>query len=236
MVRSSTLTNLADIAEDQWGLFTRRQAETTGMAWTTLARLAKDGGATRVAYGVYRLRGAPPADQMGLLVAWLQLAPETPVWERTIDQGVVSHSSAAAIYELGHLAADQHHFTLPDRRQSRRADVHLHRAPVGDGEWSNVGGLLVTRPARIVADLLKTREDAGAVAQVIADSIRTGKEQTAAICRAISPHASKFGLRAADGFALFEWLLDLTGDPDRASWLDEARSSLDRVAEGGQDS
>jgi hypothetical protein len=35
MARSKNLEALADVAEAQWGLFTRRQAEATGMAWTT---------------------------------------------------------------------------------------------------------------------------------------------------------------------------------------------------------
>jgi hypothetical protein len=34
--------------------------------------------------------------------------------------GVVSHRSAAELYGLGHLTADQHEFTVPSRRQTRR--------------------------------------------------------------------------------------------------------------------
>src|SRR5262245_51657134 len=98
------------------------------MAWSTLARLAFDAAAVeRLAHGVYRLRGAPPVDHVELRVAWLQLAPGVPAWERTPDTGVVSHRSAASLYGLGHLPADVHEFTLPTRRQSRRPDVRLHR-------------------------------------------------------------------------------------------------------------
>src|SRR2546430_10308783 len=89
MPRGVTLEALAEVAEDQWGLFTRRQAESTGMAWTTLARLANDSAAQRVAHGVYRLRGAPPIEHLALRAAWLQLAPDTPVWQRAAQQGVV---------------------------------------------------------------------------------------------------------------------------------------------------
>lgn len=228
MPRAASMESLAELAEEQWGLFTRRQAEATGMAWTTLTRLAKGGGAERVAHGVYRLRGTPPDDRLGLRAAWLQLAPDTPIWERTPAQGVVSHRSAAAVYDLGHLPADTHQFTLPVRRQSRRADVHLYRAHVDDGEWINVGGLLVSRPARIAADLLGDREDAEAVAQVIADAIRGIKDYAGTVARAIAPHAFRFGLDDGDGLALLEWLLDLVGDPQRDSWLDEAHTSLNR--------
>src|SRR5438876_1085361 len=105
------------------------------MAWTTVSRLVSLGVAERVAHGVYRMRGAPPVEQLALRAAWLQLAPDTPVWERVVDQGVVSHRSAAALFGLGHLAADVHHFILPARRQSRRPDVTLHRAHLDRAEW-----------------------------------------------------------------------------------------------------
>ena len=79
----STLSRIARIAEDQWGLITRRQAEAAGVSQATLHRLAKTGTLDRVAHGVYRLAGAPPPDYPGLRAAWLQLAPEVPAWERS---------------------------------------------------------------------------------------------------------------------------------------------------------
>ena len=223
MVRATTVGSLVELTEEQWGLFTRRQAEAIGMAWTTLSRLSRTGWAERVAHGVYRLRGAPPVDHLVLRSAWLQLAPEVDVWVRTLDQGVVSHRSAAEIYGLGHLTADVHEFTLPSRKQSRRPDVRLHRARLMESECANVGGLLVTRPARTAADLLADREAPDAVAQVIADSIRSGSGNPGDIAQAISPSAARFGLREGDGLDLLDLLLDLTGDPGRASWLDQAR-------------
>src|SRR5437879_7218061 len=127
MPRVGTLDALANLAEEQWGLFTRREAESTGMAWSTLSRLAAGGGVERVAHGVYRMRGGPPVDHLALRAAWLQLAPDTPAWERDPADGVVSHRSAAAVYGHGHLPADVHQFTLPRRRQTRRTDVEVRR-------------------------------------------------------------------------------------------------------------
>lgn len=76
---------------------------------------------------MYRLVGAPTAEHQELRAAWLQLAPNVPAWERTREQGVVSHRSAAALYGIGHLPADLHEFTVQDRKQTRRQDVRLHR-------------------------------------------------------------------------------------------------------------
>lgn len=225
MLRATTLQALAELAEEQGGLFTRRQAEATGLAWTTLARLASDGAAERVAYGVYRLRGAPQPDHLALRAAWLQLAPDVPAWERTPAQGVVSHRSAAALYGLGDLPADVHAFTLPVRRQSRRSDVRLHHRPLPERGWTTLrGGPPVTRPARSAADLLGEREDPGAVARIVADALRGGYDDPSAIAAVLAPYAASFGLRRGDGLGLLAWLLDLTGDPEGTTWLEEAQA------------
>ncbi|HCT81120.1 MAG TPA: hypothetical protein DGG94_10030 [Micromonosporaceae bacterium] len=91
MPRASTIQSLADIAEGQWGLFTRRQAEGTGMAWTTLARLAKDGAAERVAHGVYRLRGNARDANLDVRVAWLQAGSSAS--RRAVLKGCTSRVS-----------------------------------------------------------------------------------------------------------------------------------------------
>ena len=226
MPRAATIEALADLAEDQWGLFTRRQVAATGMAWTTLARLARGGAIERVAHGVYRMRGAPADDRLGVRAAWLQLAPDMTVWERTSEQGVVSRRSAAAIHGLGHLTADIHQFTLPVRRQTRRSDVKLYQADLADDEWIRLGGLLVTRPARIADDLLGDHEDPQAVAHVIVDALREGREAPSAVAAALAPHAAEFGLGQDDGADLLEWLFDLAQDPQCGAWLAEARNAL----------
>lgn len=229
MARYTTISRLSQIAEDQWGLVTRRQAEKAGVSRATLQRLASESVLARVGHGVYHLTGAPTPEQLPLRAAWLQLAPDVPAWERTPEQGVVSHRSAAAVYGLSHLPADQHDFTLPVRRQSRQPDIRLHQRPLHDGEWSSFRGLLVTRPARIASDLLDDKEDPEAVAHVVADATRAAFDNPGAFADALAPHAARFGLRRNDGVAVLRWLLDLVGDPDTPKWMDEARAHVDRA-------
>jgi Transcriptional regulator, AbiEi antitoxin len=225
MPRSSTASKLAEIAPDQWGLVTRRQAEKAGISRATMTRLAADGSVLeRVGHGVYHLTGAPTPDHLPLLVAWLQLAPDVPAWRRTAAEGVVSHRSAAAQYGIGHLPADQHEFTVPDRQRSRRPDVRLHVRNLRDSEWINLRGLPVTRPSRIASDMLADREEPGAVAQVIADAIRNIYDYPGTFADALAPHAARFGFRRRDGLALLRSLLDLVGDPETERWMDEARA------------
>lgn len=229
VARYITLNRLAQLAQDQWGLVTRRQAEQAGISPATLQRLSSESVLERVAHGVYRLSGAPSPDHLELRAAWLQLAPEVPAWERTPTQGVVSHRSAAALYGLGHLPADRHEFTLPVRRQSRKPDVRLHQRDLTDSERITLRGLPVTRPARIAADLLADREDPEGVGHVIADAIRSVYDYPGTFADALAPHAAKFGLRRHDGIALLGWLLDLVGDPATETWLGEARAHAERT-------
>ena len=229
MVRAPTINRLAPIAADQWGMITRSQADRAGVPHATFDRLVDDEDLVeRVAHGVYRLKLAPTPDHLMLRAAWLQLAPDTPAWERRPEQGVVSHRSAAALYGIGDLPADQHDFTLPTRRQSRRPDVRLHRRQLADREWTWLRGLPVTLPSRVVDDLLRDDEGPEAIAQITADSIRAVYDYPRAFAEALGRHAARFGLRRGDGLALLRWLLDLVGDPETARWMSEARESVQR--------
>jgi predicted transcriptional regulator of viral defense system len=235
-VASSTLIRLADIAQDQWGLVTRRQAELAGVSPRTLGRLVAERSVLeRVGQGVYRIAGAPIPDHMDLRAAWLQLAPQILAWKRTAAEGVVSHRSAAALYDLGHLPADRHEFTLPTRRQSRRHDMRLHTRALTSGEWITLRGMPVTRPSRIASDLLWETEDPQAVAQLIADALRNSSDYPGTFADALARHAARFGLRKGDGIALLRWLLDLVLEPQTQTWMDEARAHADRPADAARD-
>ena len=123
------------------------------------------------------------------------------------------------MYGLGHLAADEHEFTVPVRRQTRRPDVRIHVCPLHDDEWASQGGLLATRPQRTAADLLGSREDPEAVAQVVADALRRGSASPGEFAAALAASAAAHGFRRRDGVSLLQWLLDLTGDPDGSRWI-----------------
>jgi hypothetical protein len=223
MNTASAPARLAYLAADQWGLFTRRQAEAKGVSRATLHRLSHGAALIeRVAPGVYHLGGAPLPDDSALRAAWLQLAPETPAWERKPEQGVVSHRSAALLLGLGHLPADRHEFITAVRRQSRRPDVRIHRGSLEEQEWAKLRGLPVTTPARTASDLLADQEEPEAVARVIVDALRGELEQPAQFAAALSPRAARLGLRRGDGLAVLATLLNLTENPHVPGWLQAA--------------
>lgn len=207
----STLGSLArlatEIAEDQWGLVTRAQAMALGVPRATFARLATGRALIRVAHGVYRIVGSPEPDHIDLRAAWLQLDPQTPAWERvrSADVAVVSHRSAAEVYDLGDLIADTHEFSVPARTQTRRSDVRLYVRDVGAGDRGIVKGLPVTRPHRIVADLLAAHEDGSAVATIATEAVDRGLTTPDEIAAAVAPLARRY--RARNGEALANRLL-----------------------------
>ena len=225
------MTRIAEIAEKQWGLVTRRQLALAGVPQTTVERLtAPQSTLERVAHGVYHLEGAPTPDHLELPAAWLQLAPEVQAWKRKAAEGVVSHRSAAALYGLGHLPADQHEFTVQHRKQTKRSDVRLHRRRLDDREWIQLRGMPVTRPARMASDLLYDHEDPAAVAQIVADAIRPVFDYPGTFAQSLSPHSGRFGLRRNDGLALLQWLLDLVGDKETPQWM-RASARIDDASE-----
>lgn len=230
MPSQRTGERLALLAQEQWGLLTRRQAERAGVSRATLTRLSSDGSALeRVAFGVYHLTGAPWPDHVELRAAWLQLVPDVPAWKRTADQGIVSYRSAAALYGIGDLPADRHEFTVESRRQTRRHDVRLHRRDLTNVEWTELQGLPVTRPSQIAVDLLSDHEDPEAVAHIVVEATRHVYDYPGTFADALGPHAARFGLPGGDGIALLRWIYDLVGDPGVTVWMDEARAHRARA-------
>jgi hypothetical protein len=224
---ASPLQKLFEFSEGQWGLVTRRQAEYLGVPAATFARLVGRGLLDRVAHGVYRIRGAGEADHLELRAAWLQLDSGRPAWERLDDQRVVvvSHTSAAAMYGVGDLRADVHEFTSPQRRQTRRPDVRIHRGLMADDDRIVLRGLPVTRPGRTIADLLVDRIEPVSVARITADVLEGSNEYPRVVAEKMAPHAADFGMKAGDGVGLLEHFLDLAGDRlERRRILEEARS------------
>ncbi|MEO5919212.1 MAG: type IV toxin-antitoxin system AbiEi family antitoxin domain-containing protein [Candidatus Limnocylindrales bacterium] len=224
---SSPLTRIRDVAEGQWGLVTLQQAGAARVAWRSLSRLVEGGLLERVARGVYRVRGAAEPDHLGLRAAWLQLDPARPAWERLDDPdvAVVSHASAAALYGVGDLRADAHEFTLPSRRQTRRADVRVHRGRVPPEQRVILGGLPATRAGRMIGDLLADHVDPDAVARITAEVLERVLDYPHVVAASLAPHAHRFGAPRGDGLALLDELLWRAGSREREVLLAEVRGA-----------
>ena len=223
------IQRLSEVAEEQWGLVTRQQAEHAGVPWPTLSRLTANGLLERVARGIYRIRGSTPADHLELRAAWLQLDPGSPAWERLREDeaAVVSHTSAAALYGVGDLRSDVHEFTLPERRQTRRRDVRIHRGTVSGNDRVVIHGLPSTRAGRMIADMLADHVDPVAVAQIVHEVLTQVHDTANSVAGHLAPHSRRFGLRADDGVGILDHMLRLAGSRERERLVSEAMARRD---------
>lgn len=192
------LNILNNLSASQRGVFTAAQACGLGVERLSLSRLEAHGQIERIAHGVYRSCAAPSFREEGVWAAWLSLYPKTPAWERRRDgsQGAASHSTAAWLLELGELNPMPMTFTLPARKQTRRDNMRLVKAPLRPEEVTTVKGVPTTVPTRTILDLLCDGEDLSLIASVFADARKTYREvEDQAFADQIDEFGGRYGLK-----------------------------------------
>ena len=176
MKRRPVSARLSDLAESQQGYFTRAQAVREGVDDMDLQRGVRNGAVERLDHGVYRIAGAGYDPHQTLRVTWFRLTPERSPRERTSRPHLwVSHRSAAALFDLGVIAADLPEF-ISDHRLQTRAEVRIHVRSGGleRAEWTVHEGFAVTTPARTLFDLAADDTDGGHLGRIVSDGLAKG--------------------------------------------------------------
>ena len=144
---------LFEIAEQQQGFFTTKQAKAAGFAENTHPYHVQAGNWIREHRGIYRLALFPMADRPDL-VLW-------SLWSRNRDEeveGVYSHQTALSLYELSDLNPAKLHMTVPAHFR-RNSDIPgilvLHYADLPESDVQNAQGFKFTRPLRTILDLIE---------------------------------------------------------------------------------
>lgn len=143
---------LFELAQEQQGFFTAKQAKAAGFAENTHPYHVHAGNWIREHRGVYRLAQFPTADRPDLVV-WA-------LWSRNRRgdvEGVYSHQTALRIHELSDLNPAKLHMTVPTRfRRTSKvpAVLVLHYADLSEGDVQSAQGFKVTRPLRTILDLI----------------------------------------------------------------------------------
>jgi len=221
---TNVVARVSQLAAGQWGLLTTAQAASEGITRLQLARLADADVLERLGRGVYAATSAA-GEHLGLRAAWLSLDPARTAEERLGKPnvaGVVSHASAAGLHGLGDLLNDEHEFTLPQRKQTRREGIRVHRGDLTEQDVTIVAGLPVTTEERTIADLLRAGNDPEHVAQIIGQGVRRGVIDLSDLAIRLDPLARRHN--QPDGGALAEYLLDLVGLSRAALRLELAQS------------
>jgi len=221
---TSVVARASQLAAGQWGLLTTAQAARESITRLQLARLADAGVLERLGRGVYATTSSAD-EHLSLRAAWLALDPTRTAEERLKDPitaGVVSHASAAGLHNLGDLLDDEHEVTLPQRKQTRREGIRVHRGDLTRQDVTIVEGLPVTTEERTIADLLRAGHDPEHIAQIIGQGVRRGVIDLTELAVHLDPLARRNN--QPNGEALVEYLLDLVGLSRAALARDLAQS------------
>jgi len=145
---------LFEIAEQQQGFFTTKQAKAAGFAENTHPYHVRVGNWLREHRGIYRLALFPMTDRPDL-VLWA-------LWSRNRNEeieGVYSHETALSLYDLSDLNPAKLHMTVPAgfRRSSAIPGILvLHYADLSEVDVQTAQGFKFIRPLRTVLDLIAT--------------------------------------------------------------------------------
>jgi predicted transcriptional regulator of viral defense system len=177
--RPERLDRLTEVAADQGGYLTAAQAERLGIDRIRLAELTRSGDLRRVRRAVYATRGTRhPLEQE--IAAWLAIDRAVFPWEwrGEAPRAVVSHRSAAALWQLGTLIPAFPSLTVRGA-PPRIADLEAHTAALSDADWQwepLEGGVRVpvTTPARTVVDLAMAGEEPSYVERALREALSRG--------------------------------------------------------------
>lgn len=137
----SVQDRLWDIAIEQYGYVTTRDAKTIGAGAIDLTKLAHRGQLARVAHGVYRFDQLPVTarDEFMLAVLWTGS-----------PQAALSHDTALAAYDLCDINPNKIHLIVPKESRIRRHggdDYVLHRDDLATdqiGWWEGIRTVAVS--------------------------------------------------------------------------------------------
>ena len=147
----SVADTLFEIAEEQQGYFTAKQAAAVGYRLGSQAHHVKAGNWVRVHRGIYRLARFPQSDQDQLVIYSL--------WSRDRSgkpEGVYSHQTALSIHELSDINPSKLHLSVPPtfRRSATVPSILvLHRAVLEEKDIEQRQGFTVVRPLKTIIDL-----------------------------------------------------------------------------------
>ena len=179
-------TQLYEIATEQGGYFTTKQASGSGYSRALISHHAKSGLFIRVRRGLYRFREYPSSQHEDVLAAWLTLGK---------DFAVVSHDSALDILGLSDVIPNSINITVPrsKRNFTSRPGVKVHTTakPIMQEDTVIRDGIIVTSPARSILDAA----EAGVAPEQIEIAVAQAINRGLATARQLQEYAHERGTR-----------------------------------------
>jgi len=152
--REQKAERLFDVADQQAGYFTARQALEAGYDYPLQHYHRERGHWTQVGHGLFRLNRYPEGENEDLVRLYL--------WSRDREgkpQAVVSHETALRLYGLSDLMPEKVHLSVPRgfRKRSPRGVV-LHKQDLTGGDVEEWNEFRVTTPLKTILDVARNRE------------------------------------------------------------------------------
>jgi len=141
----TTMDRILEIAGDQHGYITTRQAAEAGIPPVELRKLAQRGRLDHPAHGVYRVKAFPRRANDELM--------EATLWAD--GRGVISHESALALWDLADVNPRHIHVTVPPPYRPRKQGGSLYRVwtrELDAGEIDYLDGIPTVTPERAILD------------------------------------------------------------------------------------
>lgn len=145
--------DLFELANNQQGLFTAKQAEQAGFVSNNHSYHVKAGHWIREGRGLYRLAFFPKSSEEQKVIYSL--------WSQNRNgeiQGVYSHETALSHYEISDINPSKLHMTVPKsfRRNSKIPKIlKLHQADLTKEMIQESRGFLVTKIGRTISDAIQ---------------------------------------------------------------------------------
>lgn len=163
-----TFNKLAEIAADRYGFVTISDAETIGVDPRRLQEMARRGQLEHPLNSVYRVPLIP--------VTPLDPYMQATLWPRGA-RGVISHSSALGLYELGDVNPAKIEITVPQAHRPRREIPRLyvvHREHLRPDEITAFEGIPTVTAAKAIHQAHDGHLGAGLIRQAIDEARNRG--------------------------------------------------------------
>lgn len=164
---------LHEVAAEQGGYFTARQALTAGYSPSAQSYNVEAGNWIRERRGILRLATYPLPGRPDLIL-W-------SLWSsnrKGVPEGVFSHATALSVYELSDLNPAKLHMTVPPgfrRSAPPPQGLVLHKARLHPEDTRAMHGFKVTQPLRTISDMvLEGVTEEGLLRQAVNQALERG--------------------------------------------------------------
>ncbi|MBI4245028.1 MAG: hypothetical protein HY606_13135 [Planctomycetes bacterium] len=169
MANSENNRKLFEIASQQGGYFTAKQAFEAGYSYRLHSYHRHQGNWRGVDRGVFRLVDFPNSPHEDLIrwSLWSKNREDTP-------QAVASHETALSIHELSDVMPGKVHMTVPPKFRKQSSGCVIHKAILKPEEMERREGFFITTPLRTIIDVAEGNLSLEQVEKAIRDAFNKG--------------------------------------------------------------